>query len=64
MLSPARRHRLQALAARAAALAENAFGDVREDASVYLLQLAELKTTKICYVVLNLKLNVQNTKPN
>lgn len=43
MLSPARRHRLQALAAKAAANAENEFGGVREDASVYMLQLAELK---------------------
>ncbi|MFX6516441.1 phage terminase small subunit [Acinetobacter baumannii] len=43
MLSPARRHRLQTLAAIAAAKTENEFGDVREDASVYLLQLAELK---------------------
>lgn len=43
MLSPARRHRLQALAAKAAAYAENEFGGVREDASVYMLQLAELK---------------------
>lgn len=43
MLSPARRHRLHSLAAKAAAKAENEFGDVREDASVYLLQLAELK---------------------
>ncbi|HGX3093829.1 TPA: phage terminase small subunit [Acinetobacter baumannii] len=43
MLSPARRHRLQTLAAIAAAKAENEFGGVREDASVYMLQLAELK---------------------
>ena len=43
MLSPARRHRLQSLAAMAAAKAENEFGGVREDASVYMLQLAELK---------------------
>lgn len=43
MLSPARRHRLQALAAKQAAHAENEFGGVREDASVYMLQLAELK---------------------
>lgn len=43
MLSPARRHRLQSLAAMAAAKAENDFGGVREDASIYMLQLAELK---------------------
>lgn len=43
MLSPARRHRLQSLAAMAAAKAENEFGGVREDASIYMLQLAELK---------------------
>ncbi|EOE4589344.1 phage terminase small subunit [Acinetobacter baumannii] len=43
MLSPARRHRLQTLAAIEAAKAENEFGGVREDVSVYMLQLAELK---------------------
>ena len=43
MLSPARRHRLKTLAAKAAANVENEFGGVREDASVYMLQLAELK---------------------
>lgn len=42
MLSPARRHRLQALAAKEAAKADE-FGGVRPDASVYQLQLTELK---------------------
>lgn len=42
MLSPARRHRLNALAAVEAAKADE-FGGVRPDASVYLLQLTELK---------------------
>lgn len=62
MLSPARRHRLQSLAAKAAANAENEFGGVREDASIYMLQLAELKMIKTYCVTLNLKLNVPNTK--
>ncbi len=43
MLSPARRHRLQSLAAIAAAKTENEFGDVREDASVYLLPIGRIK---------------------
>ena len=42
MLSPPRRHRLQALAAKEAAQADE-FGGVRPDASVYQLQLTELK---------------------
>lgn len=42
MLSPARRHRLNALAAKEAAKADE-FGGVRPDASVYQLQLIELK---------------------
>lgn len=42
MLSPARRHRLAVLAAKEAAKADE-FGGVRQDASVYQLQLAELK---------------------
>ncbi|MCW3163079.1 phage terminase small subunit [Acinetobacter baumannii] len=42
MLSPARRHRLQALAAKEAVKADE-FGGVRPDASVYQLQLTELK---------------------
>lgn len=42
MLSPARRHRLQVLAAKEAAKADE-FGGVRPDASVYQLQLTELK---------------------
>lgn len=42
MLSPARRHRLKALAAKEAAKADE-FGGVRPDASVYQLQLTELK---------------------
>lgn len=42
MLSPARLHRLQALAAKEAAKADE-FGGVRPDASVYQLQLTELK---------------------
>lgn len=43
MLSPARRHRLKVLAALDAAKTESEFGGVRQDASVYLLQLNELK---------------------
>ena len=42
MLSPARRHRLAVLAAKEAAKADE-FGGVRQDASVYQLQLQELK---------------------
>ncbi|MDB0236170.1 terminase, partial [Acinetobacter baumannii] len=42
MLSPARRHRLKTLAAKEAAKADE-FGGVRPDASVYQLQLTELK---------------------
>lgn len=42
MLSPARRHRLNALAAKEAVKADE-FGGVRPDASVYQLQLTELK---------------------
>lgn len=42
MLSPARRHRLAVKAALEAAKADE-FGGVRQDASVYQLQLAELK---------------------
>ncbi|EHU1482440.1 TPA: terminase [Acinetobacter baumannii] len=42
MLSPARRHRLKTLAAKEAAKADE-FGGVRADASVYQLQLTELK---------------------
>ena len=42
MLSPARRHRLNALAAKEAVKADE-FGGVRTDASVYQLQLTELK---------------------
>ncbi|MDU7561396.1 MAG: phage terminase small subunit [Acinetobacter baumannii] len=47
MLSPARRHRLKALAAKDAAKAETEFGGVRQDASVYQLQLTELKNDQI-----------------
>ena len=47
MLSPARRHRLNALAAKDAAKAETEFGGVRQDASVYQLQLTELKNDQI-----------------
>ncbi|MFW2151850.1 phage terminase small subunit [Acinetobacter gyllenbergii] len=43
MSSPARRHRLQVLAAKCAANTQDEFGGVRDDASVYMLQLAELK---------------------
>lgn len=43
MLSPARRHRLTVLAALAAVKTESEFGGVRQDASVYQLQLTELK---------------------
>ena len=47
MLSPARRHRLKVLAAQNAAKAETEFGGVRQDASVYQLQLTELKNDQI-----------------
>ncbi|EKU54423.1 phage small terminase subunit [Acinetobacter sp. WC-323] len=43
MSSPARRHRLRVLAAKSAANTQDEFGGVRDDASVYMLQLAELK---------------------
>lgn len=43
MLSPARRHRLSVMAAISAAITESEFGGVRPDASVYQLQLTELK---------------------
>ncbi|MFW2077490.1 phage terminase small subunit [Acinetobacter sp. ULE_I010] len=43
MLSPAARHRLNALAAKEAAKADNEYGGVRPDASIYQLQLNELK---------------------
>lgn len=42
MLSPAKRHRMKVLAAKEAAKADE-FGGVRPDASVYQLQLTELK---------------------
>ncbi len=41
MSSPARRHRLQVLAAKCAANTQDEFGGVRDDASVYMLQLAD-----------------------